>query len=312
MQRRSAFTLVELLVVIAIIGILIALLLPAVQAAREAARRSQCGNNLRQLGIGLQNYVDAFKCFPPGALTKDFPRLNIKSSTANQNEHGWGVFLLPYIEQQALADQYRWDLDYRDAANRPVTITHLTAMQCPSVPQLNRLDTFSDPGYPNWQCSCSDYGPMAVINSALRTSGLIDTIGAANAYNGIMRANAVVPVSEILDGTSNTLCVVEDAMRPQRWRKGKFIAATGTSGAGWADRDNDVGLDGYNATGTTTPGPCAINCTNANEAYAFHPGGAFCLMADSSTRFVKESVSIRVFARAVTKSGHEALSGVEF
>jgi len=113
--RRTAFTLVELLVVITIIGILIALLLPAVQAAREAARRMQCGNNLKQLGVGFHNFECANGGFPPRRWNQ-----TMAANGVDNGYTGWGTFLLPYIEQQALYDRYDWKYDFYDPINKAV------------------------------------------------------------------------------------------------------------------------------------------------------------------------------------------------
>jgi len=109
-KQRRAFTLVELLVVIAIIGILVALLLPAVQAAREAARRAQCSNNLKQMGLAAHNYHDTFRSFPPGAIT-DGPCCSAKSRV------NWAIALLPYMEQTSLYDEYDHDANNEDPTN---------------------------------------------------------------------------------------------------------------------------------------------------------------------------------------------------
>src|SRR5688500_9373803 len=119
-SQRRGFTIIELLVVIAIIGVLTALLLPAVQAAREAARRMACTNNLKNLGLALHHYHDVYRTFPPGAvgpLTPMFPQY------AALKHHGLGTFLLPYLEQQALGDQYDWSVSWFDSPNQQVVKT---------------------------------------------------------------------------------------------------------------------------------------------------------------------------------------------
>ncbi|QEG33934.1 DUF1559 family PulG-like putative transporter [Bythopirellula goksoeyrii] len=127
-SARTAFTLVELLVVIAIIGVLVALLLPAVQSAREAARRTQCTNNLKQVGLGMQNYQSAQGSFPPGSQADDEPGRRIV--------HQWTVYLMPYIEETAIANRYDWKVGDRGpnfaTVNGPLFQTPIQAYQCPS------------------------------------------------------------------------------------------------------------------------------------------------------------------------------------
>ena len=124
---RSAFTLVELLVVIAIIGILVALLLPAVQSAREAARRAQCSNNLKQMGLAVHMYHDVNRCFPPGGITCG----PIPHTLSHTN---WGIAILPYIEQGNVYDQYHHEVFNEDPANEAVRKTLISSYVCPSEP----------------------------------------------------------------------------------------------------------------------------------------------------------------------------------
>ncbi|MEQ8849953.1 DUF1559 domain-containing protein [Botrimarina sp.] len=132
-KTRRGFTLVELLVVIAIIGILVALLLPAVQAAREAARRMQCTNNLKQIGLGLHNYHDAMKAFPAGSVW-----LNNNNSGADFWEN-WAVSILPYLEEGTLQDAYNFNTFNSHADNRLVAQTPLAVMGCPSDEDAGQL-----------------------------------------------------------------------------------------------------------------------------------------------------------------------------
>ena len=116
-QQRRGFTLVELLVVIAIIGVLVALLLPAVQYAREAARRVQCASNLRQIGIGIHNFHDVMKVAPPGGVTGNVLKdPHTRFSIPAGLNHGWAVFVLPFMEGQPFAQHYRLDKDWREGA----------------------------------------------------------------------------------------------------------------------------------------------------------------------------------------------------
>lgn len=305
-RAQQAFTLVELLVVIAIIGILIALLLPAVQAARESARRSQCANNLKQVGLGMQNFHDARKHLPPGgisgALGQAHKKLNL--TVANVN-HGWAAFILPFIEQDALWENYRLDINWYDAANAPIRETFLTTFMCPSAPEQRRIVTGTTNNVA-WTAAAGDYGLDNRIDPGLFPLGLIDAKSNA-APDNIMELNKCQGFAEVLDGLSNTMNICEDAGRPKQYRTGGKFFTGAISGAAWADYDAYYHTHGYTDDGSATPGQCAINCSNNNEIYSFHPGGAQCLFLDGAVRLLQRSTSMRIVGAMLTKRGGEAL-----
>ncbi len=217
--RRRAVTLIELLVVIAILGVLLGLLLPAVQKVREAAARAQCGNNLKQAGLALHQFEAGRGAFPPGAVFGPFPQAGITTDAL----HGCWPFLLPYLEQPALFGAYRWDVDFFDLANQPTVAAQLKVLQCPSA-QANRfvLMEHSDGAFVNGgQGACIDYGPVQGVGPGLALLGLIDP---AENYQGALPVNGMTRVLDIRDGTSYTLLVSEDAGRPQLWQAGAVRA----------------------------------------------------------------------------------------
>lgn len=342
---RPAFTLVELLVVIAIIGILIALLLPAVQAAREAARRAQCSNNLKQIGLGLHNYHDVNRTFP-FAFMVDANTFNVQV---------WGTRILPYIEQSALYDNYHntvpsfneaTALGYSSsevADNLAVIATELSAFICPSTPESHRTYTGVLPanslgsGVPpsdlTWTAGPSDYCASLGIDptgtfaaTAYPSSTLASPEGALVSSGDDLGMTPPLPmgsssIASILDGTSNTIVVGE------RTGGGKLFVANGreapsayaalaqANGGGWGDVLNGYHyIKGSLADGTpiqpTDPGgPCAINCSNCRNAgyYSFHPGGAEFLLGDGSVKLIAETTDAYVFAAMITRQNGETV-----
>jgi len=198
---RRAFTLLELLVVIAIIGLLIALTLSAVQRVREAARRTECMNHLRQQGLAVLNYESANGHLPPGAVQGPFPQLGVPDGCG----HGMWVFLLPYLEQEPLAKRYRLDRPFDHPDNQPAATARLVMLLCPSA-DPSRVEDWGKAGYGG----VADYVPIEV-NPFLADIGIIDPV---DCFESALPANRLVKLTEITDGTSSTLLLAEASGRP--------------------------------------------------------------------------------------------------
>jgi prepilin-type processing-associated H-X9-DG protein len=210
------------------------------------------------------------------------------------------------MEQKQVFELYRMDRDWKHSSNREARETELSVMLCPSSPEYPRLDTNTFGGWGTVNAAVSDYGVNNAINSALYPMGLID-LESSNAPNGAMRGNEANAFAEVRDGLSNTMSICEDAGRPKRWNARRTPADGIVSGAGWANRDNEYITHGFNTDGTASPGPCPINCSNENEIYAFHPGGANTIFLDGSIHFLSEDTDIRVVGRLLTKAAGEAV-----
>jgi prepilin-type N-terminal cleavage/methylation domain-containing protein/prepilin-type processing-associated H-X9-DG protein len=300
---RRAYTLIELLVVIAIIAVLLGLLLPAVQRVRETANRIKCANNLKQIGLACHQHHDTYGVFPPGWVYAPF---TVPQGQILQGGAGTFTFLLPYLEQDALARLYRWDKRAQGPENQPVATAQLKVLQCPSAQSDRWVTAVEDPGNYSYggKGACGDYGGVKWIDTRLVDLGLVDP--AAN-YKGVLTENYLTRLAEITDGASQTLLITEHAGRPTLWRAGQPVPGTYTISAAWIAGTLTFG-QGSSYDGATKLGPCAINCTNDREVYSFHPGGANAVFADGSVHFLQASMDIRVFARLVTRAGGEVVT----
>jgi prepilin-type N-terminal cleavage/methylation domain-containing protein/prepilin-type processing-associated H-X9-DG protein len=314
--RRRGFTLVELLVVVAILAVLIGLLLPAVQQVRGAASRMQCANNLKQLGLAMHGYHDARRAFPPAYVNKGGSWQNSGFGFT----HGWAPFLLPYLEQQPLFNRYRWDLPQYAPENGPVIAAQLRVFQCPSAPEQDRYMTFGPFAYFKTQGACGDYAVALGVDPVLAQLGLVSP---ARDYRGALTntptpalalspAPAGTRLTDITDGTSTTLLVTEGAGRPRLWQAGQAGPDQLLVGGPWNHFKGDIILQGSSPDGTAQPGPCALNCTNDAEVYAFHPGGANAVFADGHVQFLNAGLDIRTLARLITRAGGETVPGDGF
>jgi prepilin-type N-terminal cleavage/methylation domain-containing protein/prepilin-type processing-associated H-X9-DG protein len=206
-MRRRGFTLIELLVVIAIIAVLIALLLPAVQAAREAARRAQCTNNLKQIGLGLHNYVSSYDAFPPGG----FPVYTPNANTGNNSGPSQHARLLAFIEQQALYNALNWNLPVINDpgsgigpfANATVTTARLNTYLCPSdTPPSWNMSSASAP-LPSFRAPGNSY--FASVGSSLEFTSR-QTGGPPNGpFSYVGEIGRICRLADVRDGTTNTI-----------------------------------------------------------------------------------------------------------
>lgn len=301
-ETRSAFTLIELLVSISIIGLLMALLLPAVQTARESARRTECSNNLKQIGLACHEHHDTFGVFPPGWVQAPF---TVPQGEIVEGGAGFGAFLLPYLDQAPLAEMYRWDKRAQGPENQPVATTQLNVYQCPSAEPDRWVTSVEDPSNYSYggKGACGDYAGVREIDTQLVDQNLVDP--AAN-YIGVITRDDLTRIADITDGTSQTLLITECAGRPTLWRRGVRVSGTFAGGGPWVAGTLIFG-QGSTQDGVTKIGPCVINCTNDREVYSFHPGGANTVFSDGSVRFLNASMDIRVFARLVTRAGGEVV-----
>ncbi|ADB17651.1 protein of unknown function DUF1559 [Pirellula staleyi DSM 6068] len=309
-RNRRAFTLVELLVVIAIIGVLVALLLPAVQAARESARRMSCSNNMKQIAIAAHNFHDTKGFFPPGALRSGTTAATSEvckklGVTTNNVNHSWAVFILPFMEQGNLADRYNMNANWAATENLPVVATPLKGFVCPSTPGGTERFYEKTVNSVVVKAAAGDYAPNNGYDSALEAAGFADV---CVMRNGILQVNVTVNLTEIRDGSSNTILVSEDAGRPANYRAGKLYSPTAGTDGGWADHDCEYITHGMSQDGATSGGNCHTNCNNGNEVYAFHSSGAMHAIADGSVRFISKNMDMRPFVKLITRNGNDIVA----
>jgi prepilin-type N-terminal cleavage/methylation domain-containing protein len=227
-RTLPAFTLVELLVVIAVIGVLVALLLPAVQMAREAGRRTQCLNNLRQFGLALHSFESSCRFIPPSKVsgsTPDANRIRSRLAMGAGTEHAWPVFFLSCMEQTTVRDLYNFQFNWNAPENKQARDAPLEVMICPSSPFPERMHPpYIESGVPITGGRI-DYTVVSDIHGSLRVRGLIDNLSPASMYFGAIRTNQIIGLAAITDGTSNTLFIAEDAARPHWYKAGRLASA---------------------------------------------------------------------------------------
>jgi prepilin-type N-terminal cleavage/methylation domain-containing protein/prepilin-type processing-associated H-X9-DG protein len=295
-KRHSGFTLLEILVVISIIAILISLLLPAIQSARIAADRLSCENKMRQIGLGFYGHENVKRYFPGAKITV---------SAAPTVEHNWATYLLPYLEAKDVYDQYDFTKNWQNAANRPARINLIPVFLCSANSTTQRYDTVSG-GSATFPTAVCDYAPITRIENTLSSFlGFTPTTFPVTNRLGALGTDVAnietVKISDIIDGTSRTILLVEVTDRPNLWRKNTKLTGT-VGGAGWVDANSGISLHGTDSTTATAgTGSCLINCHNSNEIYSFHRQGSNFLFCDGSVHFIRSDIDPYMLVALATR-----------
>jgi prepilin-type processing-associated H-X9-DG protein len=312
--RRRAFTIVEILVIITIIGMLMALLLPAVQAAREAARRANCASNLKQIGLAILGYHSALNSFPPGNINNhagDCPGMGEPTSSYSSHFGNWAIAILPYVEQTPLFDRYDARYLNEGPENQFVRETVVAAYDCPS--DVDTQTPAIPASGPAFQAG-SKYAPGSYRAVSGRSDDGMNYLDSEMMYKYQKTSRGPIHmigvwgfstenIDKVTDGTSNTLLVGESttATNPgQRtfWAYSfayySLSAATAQPRILWGDYDRAV-----QAGGTGGENPCK------RQWGSFHPGAVNFVLCDGSVRSLNTSIDMNLFGNLATISGGE-------
>jgi prepilin-type N-terminal cleavage/methylation domain-containing protein/prepilin-type processing-associated H-X9-DG protein len=314
-RSRNGFTLIELLVVIAIIGVLIALLLPAVQAAREAARRAQCVNNLKQVGIAMHNYHDTVGSLPPG--------------TVGCCDGTWQAFILPYLEQGALFSSYNFDRPrYSQPQNTTATFSFIGTLLCPSdapsKPVSSALGAANSGNITahNYVANFgqTDIDQRETLNGVNFVGAPFTFIAPYSNANHINTTNKgkVIRFADFRDGTSNTMLNSEVVVGKGRDLRGVTWWTDATTFTTYLPPNSNLSDQMYSVNACDYPNggntPCIAipSATPApplwTAARSYHPGGVNTLMADGSVKFLKNTVNLFVWRGISSTKGQEVIS----
>ncbi len=301
--RRLGFTLIELLVVIAIIAILIALLLPAVQQAREAARRTQCRNNLKQIGLAIHNYESTFTRLPSAGQGTNF---TASGPTTTFGPHSLFSQILPNLEQSNTFNQFDFNFAYNGSpANIAAAKQSIPAFICPT--NAWRPNAVDGEGF-----GCTDYAATYYVDLDPATG-----LGDRNLRVEGSLTSSWTRIADVTDGLSNSIFIVEDSGRDERMQPG-HVYIDPVDGQlrrfwRWAEPDNAIGVSkGVNNNKSPQNGPASCpwstnNCGPFEEIFSFHTGGANVLLGDGSVRFLNESLDMTLLRALVTRSGGEVV-----
>jgi prepilin-type N-terminal cleavage/methylation domain-containing protein len=294
--RRRAFTLIELLVVIAIIAILIALLVPAVQRVREAAARTQCLNNLKQIGLAIHGYHDSYKGLPSGSKVS--------------NLLSWHVYILPYIDQQPAFNGFNFAQPYSNAANLNQGLLHVPPYLCPAYNEF----IYTEYGPGEWAGGQITYTTHYYANAGPKGNNpvtgtpytMLSTLVPGSytqgdvAMDGVMSMDTHIKLVEITDGTSNTLMVGESSWPASNnyriWTRGSYSQWESTAMRNVA---NAISSTAYNGS------------SNFDDVSfgSIHPGkGAHFVFADGTGRYLQSTINFGVYLSLASRNGGEAVS----
>lgn len=290
-RRRPAFTLIELLVVLAIIGILLALLLPAVQSARESARKTQCRNNLRQIGLALHNYHDTHQCYPSGWIG-----VNVEAGTMDQaglNGWAWGSKLLPQLDNAPLYNRINMKLAMVDPANADVKMTPLPVFRCPS-----------DTAGPRWTIKTADGTALTDLSTANYVGSFgTESIDACESLppgrpclgDGVFYQNSSIKNANIVDGLSATVFVGErKSLDQDEWY---------STWAGYVPRAEEAAVRFLG----TADHPPNHEAKHFDDFSSHHTGGAFLLLGDGSVHFVNTNIDVEIFHALGTRDNKDSI-----
>jgi len=339
---RSAFTLVELLVAVAIIAVLVGMMLPAVQKVREAAYVNTCRNNMKQLGLAIQGFHDSQEFLPPGGINfapqfvsggkptgSTLAQYFVQSAqytspnAASGYDIGAGIgmvpFLLPFIEQGAVASIYNMNLDWGNPANKAANKNVFKTLQCPSSAYGLTFMTYTTLyGTNSTDASNTDYAPIVGITT-WAMNGYTDTYKAgvlsamvSDAYGSITQAP--LRMLDITDGTSNSLLLVECSARNRSVGTGGVAyPGTGYDGA-WSSPLSAITGQGsvftVNASNITSfgYGACTMNCTNRDRIFSYHSTGCNFLFADGSVHFITQNIGWVTLGSLITCQSGEVIN----
>jgi len=308
--RPGGVTLVELLVVIVLIATMMALLLPVVGSIRESARRTSCSNNLRQLGVGVMNYVSQRQYFP-------------WATNIYEPRHGFIAQVLPFLDESSVYDALDLNLNWNDPVNLPATQVDLRVLVCPAAPTAASRRWISDYGVATRVANPATASNVTATRRGIReliNSGRVQSRGADNHrnWNGLLQHRFRVVGGQMTeyritpahcrDGLSNTMLILEDGGRPLEYGMNRrFVGPMPATYVAhrWASPENYFVLDYFCIPDTM------MNCSNYDEVYSFHPEGCNFVLADGSVRFLADSIDPDLFVSLFTSAaGDQAdLSG---